>query len=72
MTPEQKAKQIYDEAYKMIYTDSHVLNHKLAINIGRFTVNEMLNHFEQIPEVNTAKYHNIRYFDEVLYHLENL
>jgi len=72
MTPLTRAQQIYDEAYKLVYTDNHQLNHKLAINIGRFTINKFLTHFEKEWEGNYGKYHHIKYYDEVLYHLENL
>lgn len=73
MSPKDKAKQLYDNAFRMLYLESNTpLTHNLAIKVSRFSINEMLNHYEQMPEINTAKRQSIIYYEEVLYHLENL
>lgn len=73
MSPQQKAKQLYDNAFRMLYLESNTpLTHNLAVKVSRFSINEMLNHYEQMPEINTAKRQSIIYYEEVLYHLENI
>lgn len=73
MRPADKAKQLYDEAYRMLYLENNTpLVHNLAIKVARFSINEMLTHYESLPEINISKRHSIIYFEEVLYHLENI
>ena len=46
MKPADKAKQLYDEAYKMLYLQNNTpLVHNLAIKVARFSINEMLSHY---------------------------
>lgn len=73
MRPKDKAKEIYDEAYKLLYLEGNTpLVNNLSLNMARATINRFIAYFEAEWVGNYGKSEIVRYWEEVLYELENL
>lgn len=73
MTTKQKAKEIYDEAYRLLYLEGNTpLVNNLSMNVARATINRFINYFEAEWVGNYGKSEVVLYWEEVLYELENL
>ena len=73
MRPEDKAKKLHDEAYKILYLDGNSpLVNNLSKNVARSTINEFIKYHEREWEGNYGRCPGLIYWEEVLYHLENL
>jgi hypothetical protein len=73
MRPQDKAKQLHDNAYRILYLEGNSpLVSNLSKNVARSTVNEFISYHEQEWVGNYGTHPMLIYWEEVLYHLENL